>query len=72
MSSLRFLIILLVLATNYFSRITTDAASSLPTLSKRRMNLNGVHLKFGAIHVSWSSKFAYSCYAAQLSRSYSD
>nr|CAH0098391.1 unnamed protein product [Daphnia galeata] len=51
MSSLRFLIILLVLATNYFSRITTDAASSLPTLSKRRMNLNGVHLKFGAIHM---------------------
>ena len=41
MSSLRFLVIVLVLANN-----------SSSTLSKITMGLHGVHLKLGVIHVS--------------------
>jgi hypothetical protein len=51
MSLLRFLMILLLLGNN-FSPMT---ANSLPTLNKKSTGLNGVHLKLGAIHVSWLS-----------------
>jgi hypothetical protein len=50
MSLFPFLMILLLLGNNF----SPTTANSLPTLSKKSMGLNGLHLKLGAIHVSWS------------------
>lgn len=51
MSLLRFLMVLLLLGNNF----SPTTANSLPTLSKKSTGLNGLHLKLGAIHVSWLS-----------------